>query len=162
MADLFNDSGCDFSPCRTWRYTLFRRWDQDKPYCMFIGLNPSTADEERNDPTVRRCIRFAHDWGYGALYMMNLFAVRTPDPAVMKRQPDPVGPKNNQWLKAISLDAGLIVAAWGTHGTFMDRAANVMRFLPDLHCLKVTKDGHPQHPLYIAADTKPQPYKGTQ
>lgn len=161
MADLFNHSWCDFSPCRTWRYTLWRRWDESKPYCQFIGLNPSTADEEKNDRTVSRCVQFAFDWGYGALCMTNLFAVRTPYPTKMKEATDPVGPQNNAWLHAVSRDAGIVVAAWGTHGTFMDRAATVLRFLPDLHCLKHTKDGHPQHPLYISGNTKPQLYKGT-
>ena len=79
-----------FSPCRTYRYALSRVWAADKPYALFIGLNPSTADETLDDPTIRRCIDFAKRWGYGGLVMANLFAYRATDPAVMKRAAEPV------------------------------------------------------------------------
>ena len=88
-----------FSPCRRYRYTLWRAWDMFNPgYVMFIGLNPSTADEVQDDPTIRRCIGYAKEWGYGAFCMTNIFAFRATDPRVMKAQADPVGPENDKWL----------------------------------------------------------------
>ena len=144
-----------FSPCRTWRYSLWRRWAPGD-YAMFIGLNPSTADETQDDPTVRRCIRYAQSWGYGALYMTNIFAFRATDPRVMKRFDDPIGPKNDTALIRLSADAGIVIAAWGTHGEHLGRVDAVRRFLHRMHVLKLTKGGHPCHPLYLKADLKPQ------
>ncbi len=147
-----------FSPCRLWRYELWRRWDGSKPYCMFIGLNPSTADENLDDPTVRRCIRYARDWGYGALCMTNIFAWRDTDPKKMKLQKDPIGAENDKTLLHRSIGAGIIIAAWGTHGSHNARHLTVTRMLPELHALKITKDGFPGHPLYLPLDAKPQPF----
>lgn len=160
---------CEFSPCRKWRYTLWREWDDqfwgladDRPnanqYLMVIGLNPSTADETNDDPTIRRCITFAKRWGFGALCMTNIFAWRDTLPSNMKKAADPVGPDNDRWLKEIADGAGMILAAWGTHGKYRNRAADVTgRVLADyeLFCLKQTQDGSPGHPLYIPADTRP-------
>lgn len=86
------------SDCRTYRYELWRTWDESKPYAMFIGLNPSTADETEDDPTIRRCINFAKTWGYGGLCMTNLFAYRATQPEDMKRASDPIGNKNDETL----------------------------------------------------------------
>ncbi len=148
-----------FSPCRAYRYTLWREWIGGSGYLQVIGLNPSTADEVQDDPTIRRCINFAKAWGYGALCMTNAFAYRATDPLVMKAQADPVGPDNDQWLVKIAHDAGLILAAWGVHGVHRDRHAEVARLLPSrLRCLGITKDGHPKHPLYLRADVLPQPF----
>lgn len=148
-----------FSRCRRWRYTLWRTWDDGLPYCQFIGLNPSTADEVQDDPTVRRCIRFARDWGYGALCMTNAFAYRATDPALMKAQPDPVGRDNDRWLAEIAAGAGLVVAAWGVHGTHLERDRRLLDRLGTLHCLGVTQAGHPRHPLYVRADTQPSRWR---
>lgn len=148
-----------FSTCRRWRYTLWRSWDERLPYCQFIGLNPSTADEVQDDPTVRRCIRFARDWGYGALCMTNAFAYRATDPGVMKVQPDPVGRANDRWLGEIAAAAGIVVAAWGVHGAHLDRDRQLAARLGKLHCLGTTRDGHPRHPLYVRADTRPRPWR---
>lgn len=147
-----------FSPCRRYRYVLWREWDMHNPsYAMFIGLNPSTADETLDDPTVRRCIRFAKEWGYGALCMTNAFAYRSTNPEEMKQQSDPVGIDNGTWLKVNSLEAGVVVAAWGIHGTHMDRDKEVKRILSGLLCLGKTKGGQPRHPLYLKSDTKLRP-----
>ena len=139
-----------FSPCRQYRYTLWREWGLFKStkldYVMFIGLNPSTADETLNDPTIRRCIGYAKSWGYRSLCMTNLFAFRATDPKVMKQQDDPVGPDNNKHLLKCAKGAGVIVAAWGLHGAFMDRGQQVRALLPQLHCLRLTKGKHPEHP----------------
>lgn len=159
---LFGLSDADFSPCRTWRYTLYRVWDKGKSYVMFIGLNPSTADERRNDPTVRRCMGYAREWGYGALVMTNIFAFRATDPKVMKAAKDPVGPENDSWLQRKAETAGIVVAAWGTHGVHRGREDAVrLMFIQRkvrLMCLGKTKGGHPKHPLYLPKDAKPVPW----
>jgi hypothetical protein len=154
---LFPDrQSAEFSPCRRYRYSLWRRWD-DGPYVMFVGLNPSTADETQDDPTIRRCIGFARDWGYGGLCMANLFAFRATDPADMKAAADPVGPENDASLERLACEAGLVVAAWGVHGTHLDRARQVAaaRVLGDFTVLGLTADGHPRHPLYLKKTCRP-------
>jgi len=128
---------------------------------MFIGLNPSTADETNDDPTVRRCINFAKLWGYSALCMTNIFAFRATDPMVMKAADDPVGHKNNAMLVDVSSGAGVVVAAWGVHGAHWNRGWEVRNLLwhtCKLKCMGLTKDAHPKHPLYLRGDTKLQPY----
>lgn len=146
------------SACRTYRYVLWRCWARGK-YAMFIGLNPSTADEKIDDPTVKRCISFARSWGYGSLCMTNLFAYRATAPAVMKLAADPVGSKNDHALTTLAPGAGVVVAAWGTHGTYRGRDQSVCLLVPDLHCLRLTKDGYPSHPLYLPASLKPQRWR---
>ncbi|MGH9962981.1 MAG: DUF1643 domain-containing protein [Pyrinomonadaceae bacterium] len=142
-----------FSPCRTYRYSLWREFDMlNLNYAVFIGLNPSTADEVQDDPTIRRCIGFAKRFGVGALCMTNIFAYRATNPEVMKQQDDPIGPENDQWISADAKNASVIVAAWGVHGTHLDRGAAVVKLLPRLSCLGVTSKGHPRHPLYLPSD----------
>lgn len=148
-------SGAAFSPCRKYRYALWRIWNKDLPACLFIGLNPSTADETNNDPTIRRCIGFARDWGYGGLYMANIFAFRATNPAKMKAAPNPIGPENDKWLNKPSNQAAITICAWGIHGTYMDRDKDALCLLYDAHCLALTNDGHPRHPLYLKKDCKP-------
>lgn len=149
-----NSTGATFSPCRIYRYALWRIWDDTKPFAMFIGLNPSTADEIENDPTVRRCINFAKSWGCGGLYMTNIFAFRSTDRSVMKSHPLPIGDENDKYLLELALAAGVIVCAWGTDGAHLGRGEQVKSLLSthELMCLNHTKHGHPQHPLYVKAD----------
>jgi len=125
---------------------------------MFIGLNPSTADETQDDPTIRRCIGFAKAWGFSALCMTNLFAYRATDPAVMKAEQFPIGgDENDLALRSLSESAGIVIAAWGVHGTHMERDAAVKKLVPNLQCLGTTKEGHPRHPLYLRKDAFPFP-----
>ncbi len=147
-----------FSLDRFHRYTLHRIWNAAAKPAMFIGLNPSTADEFKNDPTVTRCINFARDWGYGGLIMTNAFAYRSTDPKGLTKVRDPVGPENDKYLKAMSEEAGIVVAAWGVHGTFMDRDEEIVALIPNLYCLGTTKDGNPRHPLYLRKDLQPVPW----
>lgn len=128
-------------------------------YAMFIGLNPSTADEVNNDPTVTRCINFSKAWGYGAFCMTNIFAYRATDPKVMKAQPEPVGPDNDKWLVEIAREAGIVIAAWGVHGEHLNRGKEVVDLLDEIHCLGRTKKGYPKHPLYLAKTSIPEIYK---
>jgi hypothetical protein len=144
------------SECERYRYTLWRDWGGlNRRYAVFVGLNPSTADASNDDPTIRRCVGFAKRWGYGALCMVNLFAYRTKEPSLMKAQVDPIGVENDRWLYEAAQGADVIVAAWGTHGTYRDRDRDVKRLLAGkLSCLGQTKDGHPRHPLYVKADVE--------
>lgn len=144
-----------FSVCRAYRYALWRTWDASKGYAMFVGLNPSTADESVDDPTIRRCVAYAKDWGYGGLCMANLFAFRATQPDDMRNAADPIGPRNDEWLKDCSEKSMVVVAAWGTHGTFMGRNDSVRKMIPKLHYLRLTKDGHPGHPLYLPKSLTP-------
>lgn len=146
-----------FSDCRQYRFALWRIWDESKPYVMFIGLNPSTADETEDDPTISRCINYARSWGFGGVCMANLFAFRATEPARMLMAPDPVGHENDQWLVRLSEEAGLVVAAWGDTGGHMGRSQQVKELLTGLHCLKKNKSGEPAHPLYQKATLRPVP-----
>jgi hypothetical protein len=134
---------------RLYRYSLTRIWDDTLHLVMFIGLNPSTADETINDPTITRCIGYAKDWGYGGLIMANLFAFRSTDPKVLKSVKNPVGPHNNEWLLNLTNQSKLIVAAWGTHGVLFNRDQEVKKMISDLHYLELSKHNHPKHPLYL-------------
>lgn len=156
-----------FSKCRAYRYTLVRDFPQDdmfavkqESYVQFVGLNPSTADETKDDPTIRRCINFSKAWGYQRFVMTNLFAFRSTNPDVMMEHSEPIGEQNDYYLTEVAKGAGIIIAAWGKHGAHLNRAAHVMSILPPekLHRLRLNKDGSPEHPLYIPADTKPTPY----
>lgn len=167
-----NSGLCHFSPDRNHRYTLFRdlREFPDpefvlKPgFCMFIGLNPSTADETQNDPTVARCIKYAIRWGFQQFVMTNIFGYRATDPKDMKSHPEPVGAENDAWLNQLSKEAGLVLCAWGNHGEHLDRGRKVVEIVApnaDLFCLKIAKTGHPMHPLYQRSDLDPLPFNPT-
>lgn len=153
-------SGAIFSPCRTWRYQLWREWDKSKHKIMFVGLNPSTADETKDDPTVRRCINYAKAWGFGGMFMMNIFAFRATDPQDMKAVHLPIGPENDAYLLRTAAMSPLLIAAWGTHGVYRDRGNQVIELLDEkfrLYCMGKTKDGFPKHPLYLRKDVCIEP-----
>ncbi len=155
---MLND--CIFSPDRRYRYVLKHRWDELMPEnaCMWIGLNPSTADEQQLDPTLRRIRGFCIVNDFNCFYMLNIFAFRATDPKVMKQESDPTGPENDRWLREISDKCSIVVACWGTHGKHVGRGEEVIRLFSKhrkkLHCLDRTKDGHPMHPLYMPGDAK--------
>ena len=148
-------TNANFSRCRTYRYALWRIWDTSQPFVLFIGLNPSKADEQNNDPTVTRCINFAKEWGFGGLSMANLFAYCATYPKDLKKAKDPIGSANNRWLSRLDKDAGLSVAAWGNDGGFMGRSTLVRKRLTNLHCIKMNKSGEPAHPLYLKSGLLP-------
>lgn len=147
-------SSAEFSECRMYRYHLTRKWCSGNRMAMFIGLNPSTADEKEDDPTIRRCVGFAQRLHCDGMFMMNIFAFRSTDPKVMKLVVDPVGRLNNQWLKIKSAESAFHIACWGVHGSHMNRGEEVKALLTGLECFGTTKDGHPKHPLYLKSDTK--------
>jgi hypothetical protein len=150
-------TGAVFSPCKTHRYALWRRWS-DAPPVLFVMLNPSRADRNQDDPTIRRCISFAKQWGHGGIIVGNLFAFRSPYPKDLQTAPDPIGSENNQWLQRLATQSTTVVGAWGHRGTYMNRGQDVAALFPDLLCLGTTKQGQPRHPLYVAASTSPVPF----
>lgn len=152
MKDLFGSKSADFSPCRNYRYTLWRWWDESKPYVMFIGLNPSTADEIEDDPTIRRCVNFAKSWGYGGFCMTNLFAIRATKPKTMLAHNQPIGFDNDKWIDSIAKNAGIIIAAWGAHGGHINRDKEIMARFENLKCFEILKSGKPKHPLFVKSN----------
>lgn len=156
-----NNSGAHFSACGGYRYSLWRRWVDNCPLdrmVAFIGLNPSTADEIENDPTIRRCIGFAKSWGFDGLVMLNLFAFRATDPDVMKAVTNPVGDRNDHAITYTLTRSGGIVCAWGTHGKHRARDFEVKWLLRGAACpvwhLGKNGDGTPKHPLYLKANSE--------
>lgn len=146
-----------YSPCEAYRYGLSRTWDSTLPSVLFLMLNPSTADEFRNDPTVARCETRARRMGYGAMMIANIFAFRATQPADLKKAPHPDGPANDAVVNAWAHSADMIIAAWGVHGGHRNRGAELARTLPEVtHHLGLTKDGHPRHPLYVAFAKQPE------
>lgn len=143
----------------TYRYRLTRIWEEGVHRVTFVMLNPSTADANVDDPTIRRCIGFARSWGYGGLNVVNLYALRATDPRDLWRHRDPVGPKNDYWLGLALKHSSRVVAAWGAHAK-ADRVARFWELAGDarVDALRVTQSGAPGHPLYIPADTTPTPY----
>lgn len=147
-----NDSGAIFSEDRKYRYALWRSWN-GLPRVMFIGLNPSTANENEDDPTIRRVIRFARDWGYGGVFMMNLFGIVSSNPKYLLTCPDPIG-DNDKYLELYSQSSKEIVFAWGNFKEAEQRAKEIVAKFKFATCLGRNANGTPKHPLYISADTK--------
>lgn len=160
------ESGAVFSECRRWRYQLWRIWDRSLAVCAVVGLNPSKADEKWNDRTVAKCVRYSRKWGYGALYMLNIYGYCSTYPSELERMSaklDIVGPENDYWiletLKLVESSGGIMIGAWGNHGRLLGRGEAVRQLLPNLYRLgTLTKPGFPRHPLYLKGDLKPEPY----
>ncbi|MEO0693476.1 MAG: DUF1643 domain-containing protein [Pseudomonadota bacterium] len=148
-----------YSECERYRYSLTRTWGGDR-HALFVMLNPSTATEQQNDPTVERCERRARALGFGAFTVCNIFAWRETDPHKMRRAVDPIGPGNDDAITVACAAADMIICAWGTHGAHLNRGAAVEALMRGtkrpLHHLGLTKDGHPRHPLYIAYSQLPE------
>lgn len=157
----FDDSRSSaiLSEDRKYRYLLSRQWADKGHTVGFICLNPSTADAETDDATVRKCIRFAKSWGGHRLLIGNLFAYRSTDPKGLKETDDPVGPENDAWLARIHKEADVLIAAWGVHGILNGRDQKVLGlFDSPLRALRLTKSGAPSHPLYLPETLEPFPF----
>ena len=152
-------SGAVFSEDRKYRYCLWRDWDTNKPVLGFCMLNPSTADEIKNDPTIERCERRAKMLGYGGIVIVNVFAYRSTDPAALKTVDDPVGFENMYHIRKAARSCKAIVCGWGKHaGEHGKKVLSVIRRNGGTAlALKINKDGSPSHPLYIGYDVKPIP-----
>lgn len=156
------ESTAVYSDCERYRYLLTRVWEDAGPKALFVMLNPSTATEVQNDPTVERCERRARTLGFGAFRVTNIFAFRATDPRVMRAEPDPVGEANDAAIAESAYWADRIICAWGTHGDHLDRGRMVEALLratgrPLWH-LGLTQGGAPKHPLYIGYDRQPEPW----
>jgi hypothetical protein len=151
-------SGALYSRCERYRYGLWRRWATG-PEVLYVMLNPSTATELANDPTIERCQRRAVALGFGAMRIANLFGWRATDPRDLRRASDPVGAENDAVLRDWAGMADMVLAAWGVHGAHLDRAQGVAAWLAgDVRHLGLTRDGHPRHPLYVSYAVTPQPW----
>ena len=191
-------AGATISSCGTYRYRLWREWrnhpapaqwdmweQNGKPVvdgagkqlgqplaCVFVMLNPSTADGETDDPTIRRCVRFAKALGFDRLEVVNLFAFRATDPAdllAVSPEIDPVGYENQRHVVSVLEDAGMIVCAWGAHGGHIGQDETMLGWIDaenvrdaPVVALGLTKDGFPRHPLYLPADSTPFAFGGTR
>lgn len=147
-----------FSRDRKYRYYLERIWEPALPLAVFCMLNPSTADAFKNDPTVRRCYGFARSWGKGGIVVVNIFALRSTNPAGLKSTIDPVGTGNDDFIMAAARASDEVICAWGTKGSLNGRAKRVrdMMFRGGIKtvCLEKTNDGYPKHPLYVSGNVK--------
>jgi len=148
------------SPCGLYRYELSREWGRG-PKLAFIMLNPSTADAEVDDPTIRRCKGFARDAGYDGIVVGNLFAWRATKPTELKTVADPIGPDNYTALTNIISNAPIVVCAWGGGGVLHNRGESMIQMICALgripHCLRMSGKGYPEHPLYLPASLRPEP-----
>ena len=143
-----------------YRYMLKRQWATDRNnFVNFVMLNPSRADDKEDDPTVNACISFCKKWGYDGFYVTNLFALRTPDPKVLKASSLPIiGDENDFHIKKWAICSKKTIIAWGDHGAFRRRNKEVLNILlkiKTLHCVGTTKSGNPKHPLYVNRSTNP-------
>ncbi len=143
---------------RQYRYALKRQWGaDDENFVNFVLLNPSTADENIDDPTIKACIKFAQNWGYDGILVTNLFAFRATEPTDLKKAENPIGDQNDSYIKKYAKRSKIIVIAWGNHGNFLNRGEQVVKLLSqikDPHCLQILKNGSPKHPLYINRKTE--------
>ena len=122
----------------------------------FLMLNPSTADEVKNDPTVTRCVRYAKKWGYGALWVSNIFAYRSTEPRILKLIHDPVGPGNDESIDMMFEDCKMVIAAWGEHGLLNNRSYEIRKkYKGRLYALRLNASGEPAHPLYLKKSLEP-------
>jgi len=154
--------GAHFSDCGKYRYYLHRIWDRQLPKVMCIGLNPSTANGEDDDPTIRNLCEFLTKNGYGGLYMLNLFALISSNPEDLRSCPDPLK-DNDDWLWIISQNCEDVIFAWGSFKQAKYRVKNMVNMFPNALCLGKTSKGDPIHPLaatvWMKAECKLQPFK---
>ncbi len=148
-----------FSNCEGYRFRLWRQWDSKKPFLCFVMLNPSTADEAKNDPTVERCEQRARRGGYGGVQIVNLFALRSTNPQALYTHPDPIGKGNDKAIVEACHESATVICAWGSHGKLKERGTQIAGILRQeqiiLHTLKMNNDGNPSHPLYLSYETAP-------
>lgn len=149
------------SDCGRYRYALRRVWDDQLPRLVFVMLNPSTADANTDDPTIRKCVGFAQRWSFGSIAVVNLFAFRCTKPNGLIMQADPIGPMNDVAIKQETENlASSVIVAWGANGWgYPNRIAHVVALLKRaLYCITTTNSGQPAHPLLLPYSLVPQPW----
>lgn len=155
----WGEATATFSEDRVHRFLLTRTWDEVLPRVNFVMLNPSTADAFQLDPTNRRCVGFAREWGFGGVVTTNIFAFRSTDPKGLRTATDPIGAENDAFIVDAAQSCDVVIAAWGTHGALGGRGDEVRELLRGagvpLSVLRVTAGGHPSHPLYLPAALRP-------
>ena len=160
-------SSATLSDCGRFRYRLARNWSEsaDEPVLLFVMLNPSTADAEINDPTIKRCMSFARAEGFGGIEVVNLFAYRATKPAVLRSAGWQVGPKNDHHITQAASTASGVCVAWGAHAGHPVATARVQQVMPmlwsirgELLCLHITASGHPSHPLFLTSACSLRPF----
>lgn len=154
----YTSQNARFSRCKSYRYNLSRSWSEGSGKAVFIGLNPSTADKNEDDPTIRRCVGFARSWGCDSMEIVNLFAFCATRPEDLKLAEEPIGRYTNRWIAAAVEEATISIACWGNHGAFLGRSDQIRDRYPELHCLGINASGMPKHPLYIKATQTPFSY----
>lgn len=171
MNVTYTNRSAKLSDCGKYRYELIREWSvpgstpntAEEGQVAFCLLNPSTADAVEDDPTIRRCIGFAQQWGYSCVVVVNLFAFRTTDPGELVKCPDPVGESNERYILKNAKEAALFIAGWGTKGAILNRHNIVLDMLHSngvvVHTLGQNGDGTPKHPLYLSKKTVLRPYR---
>lgn len=156
-ADLFFERDAVISDCGRYRYLLRRSWNHDRMRALFVMLNPSTADAEVDDATIRSCIRLCRDWGYGSFEVINLFGLRATDPSELSGADEPIGQDNDRVAIAAIERCDVTICAWGAHKMANSRADEMKNIItsrqPRAWCLGKTKAGAPKHPLYIKTGT---------
>ncbi len=151
-----NEKGARFSADRSCRFVLWREWDDTKPMVMFVGLNPSTANEVDDDPTIRRCVSFAIGWGYGGLIMCNLYPYVTPYPAQLLKHKEQGAVYNQAVIEEYLIKVRKVICAWGSFEEAKEPGNRFLEYIKPVpvHCLGVNKDGSPKHPLYLSGSTQ--------
>jgi hypothetical protein len=156
----YTSQNARFSMCKSYRYSLSRSWNEGSGKAVFIGLNPSTADQREDDPTIRRCVGFAEAWGCKSMEIVNLFAFCATKPKDLKRSAEPIGRSNDRWIATAISEATLSIACWGNQGEFLGRSEKIRDCYPKLLCLGINASGAPKHPLYVKATQTPFAYGG--
>lgn len=162
MADLFLERDAVISACGKYRYLLRRTWDAKLPRALIVMLNPSTADAEIDDPTIRSCIRLCRALGYGSFEVVNIFGLRATDPDELRKAEDPIGPMNERTVCAAVLRCDICIVAWGAYPPAQEKSIWLRNWIrshrPAIYCFGKTKAGAPKHPLYIKSGTQLEVY----
>lgn len=145
-----------FSDCGKHRIVLSRIWDKSKGVVMFIGLNPSTANAKDDDPTIRRVRQMAKSWGYGGVFMMNLFTYISTDPKQLNMEDGNVSDAD-WWLRHFGNSSEQVIFAWGNFKV-LGRDIEVKSMFENAKALHINKNGSPKHPLYVKSDVQPVNY----
>jgi hypothetical protein len=162
--NLFENNGASFSSCRKYRYALWRIWEESKPLVMFIGLNPSTANESEPDNTIKRVTRICKHNGYGGFYMMNCFPLVSKNPSALQDffdTPfhDVEDIENMRQLLEVSRKCKDVVFAWGNFKEAKERGKSISGYFKNAKALAILKDGSPKHPLYCKGTSEFIPFK---